>query len=329
MRLGGVVLTLGSLLLAGHLLGATPAAPPGDLRPSVAAGVKVTVLSTMLADTLGIGEWGFAALVEVDGYKLLFDTGERPETVLRNAAEMGIDLSTVTDVVLSHHHGDHTGGLLTLRHALQSKNPAALSRAHVAPGIFQSRRNRAGGEGNPMIALRADYEATGGEFIEHAAAAELAPGVWLTGPVARRFAERNWVRTSRLVTGDGVVEDSLPEDQALIVRTGRGLTLLTGCGHAGIGNLLAHAQTLHPRVPVRAVLGGLHLLEADEAQLRWTASRMRAAGVRYLLGAHCTGLEAVYRLRSLAGLTRKTAVVGAVASRYADDTGLSPGWLPR
>jgi 7,8-dihydropterin-6-yl-methyl-4-(beta-D-ribofuranosyl)aminobenzene 5'-phosphate synthase len=80
---------------------------------------------------------------------------------------------------------------------------------------------------------------------------------------------------------------------------------------------------------VRAVLGGLHLLEADEAQLRWTASRMRAAGVRYLLGAHCTGLEAVYRLRSLAGLTRKTAVVGAVASRYADDTGLSPGWLPR
>ncbi len=73
------------------------------------------------------------------------------------------------------------------------------------------------------------------------------------------------MRTSRLVTGDGVVEDSLPEDQALVVRTERGLTLLTGCGHAGIGNLLAYAQTLHARVPVRAVLGGLHLLEADEA----------------------------------------------------------------
>ncbi|MGH7516056.1 MAG: hypothetical protein ACREOC_01110 [Gemmatimonadales bacterium] len=56
---------------------------------------------------------------------------------------------------------------------------------------------------------------------------------------------------------------------------------------------------------------------------------MRAAGVRYLLGAHCTGLEAVYRLRSLAGLTRQTAVVGAVASSYADDARLTPGWLPR
>ena len=247
------MLIIGSLFLAGYLAGATPAGGPG---PSVAGSVKVTVLSTMLADTIGIGEWGFAALVEVDGYKLLFDTGERPETVLRNAAEMGIDLSTVTDVVLSHHHGDHTGGLLTLRRALQSRNAAALSRAHVAPGFFQSRRNRAGGEGNPMVALRAEYEATGGTFVEHAAAAELAPGVWLTGPVPRRFPERNWVRTSRLVTGDGVVEDSLPEDQALVVRTERGLTLLTGCGHAGIGNILAYAQTLHARVPVRAVLGG-------------------------------------------------------------------------
>jgi 7,8-dihydropterin-6-yl-methyl-4-(beta-D-ribofuranosyl)aminobenzene 5'-phosphate synthase len=131
------------------------------------------------------------------------------------------------------------------------------------------------------------------------------------------------------VTGDGIVEDSLPEDQALVVRTERGLTLLTGCGHAGIGNLLAHAQALQAGTRVRAVLGGLHVLEADDAQLRWTAGRMRAAGVRYLLGAHCTGLEAVYRLRTLAGLTRQTAVVGAVASSYTDEVGLSPGWLPR
>ncbi len=226
------MLTIRSFLLAVSLAGGAPAVPPPDPGPSVARSVRVTVLSTMLADTLGIGEWGFAALVEVDGYRLLFDTGERPETVLRNAAEMGIDLSTVTDVVLSHHHGDHVGGLLTLRRTLQSKDPAALSRAHVAPGIFQSRRNRAGGEGNPMIAVRAEYEASGGAFVEHAAAAELAPGVWLTGPVPRRFVERNWVRRGRLVTADGVVEDSLPEDQALVVRTDRGLTLLTGCGRS-------------------------------------------------------------------------------------------------
>jgi 7,8-dihydropterin-6-yl-methyl-4-(beta-D-ribofuranosyl)aminobenzene 5'-phosphate synthase len=298
-----------------------------DLEPATARAVKVTVLSTMLADTVGIGEWGFAALVEVDGYRLLYDTGGRPETVLHNAAEMGIDLSTVTDVVLSHHHGDHVAGLLTLRRALQAKNPAALSRAHVAPGIFQSRRTIKGIEGNPILAWRAEYETAGGHFLEHASATELAPGVWLTGPVPRQFNERNWPRSRRLMTTNRLVEDSLPEDQALVVRTERGLVILTGCGHAGVGNIMAYAQRLHEGIPVRAVLGGLHLLDADEAQLAWTASRMRGAGVQYLLGAHCTGLEAVYRLRTLAKLSRSAAVVGAVGSHYDDERGVDPGWL--
>ena len=106
-----------------------------------ARAVKVTVLSTMLAGDpgRGIGEWGFAALLEVDGRRLLLDTGERPETVLRNAGELGIDLSDVTDLVITHNHGDHTAGLVTLRRELAKKNARALSRAHVARGIFDRR----------------------------------------------------------------------------------------------------------------------------------------------------------------------------------------------
>ncbi|MFN0180027.1 MAG: MBL fold metallo-hydrolase [Gemmatimonadales bacterium] len=102
-----------------------------------ATAVKVTVLSTMLAGDPagGIGEWGYAALVEVDGYRILFDTGARPETVLRNAAGLGIDLSAVTDVILSHNHDDHTGGLLTLRREMAKKNPAALGTVHVARAV--------------------------------------------------------------------------------------------------------------------------------------------------------------------------------------------------
>ena len=109
------------------LLAALSGMPPDSLPHQVRA-LRVTVLSTMLTDHTGIGEWGFAALVEVDGRRLLFDTGERPETVLQNARELGIDLSSVTDIVLSHHHADHAGGLMTLRKALAKQNPAALSR---------------------------------------------------------------------------------------------------------------------------------------------------------------------------------------------------------
>src|SRR5262252_10103996 len=98
------------------------AANPAGAAPNRVSALKITVLSTMLADA-GIGEWGFAALVEVDGKRILFDTGARPRTVLENARELGIDLSNITDVVLSHNHGDHTGGLLTLRRELAKQNP--------------------------------------------------------------------------------------------------------------------------------------------------------------------------------------------------------------
>jgi 7,8-dihydropterin-6-yl-methyl-4-(beta-D-ribofuranosyl)aminobenzene 5'-phosphate synthase len=265
----------------------------------------------------------------VNGYRLLFDTGAREETVLRNAEELKVDLTDITDVVLSHNHDDHTGGLLTLRRALSSKNTRALSRAHVASGIFLPRRYEGTGdsEGNRMPAVRDAYEATGARMVEHPKAAKLAPGVWLTGPVARRYPERNWPKGARLVTRDGTVEDTIPEDQSLIVDTGDGLVVITGCGHAGIGNILARAREMVPGVPVRAVVGGLHLLDADEKSLTWTAERMREAGVRHLLGAHCTGLEAVYRLRVLLGLDRGTAVVGAVGSSYSSAAGLDPRWL--
>ena len=92
--------------------------------------LRVLILSTMLADA-GIGEWGFAALVEADGHRLLFDTGRHPDTVLRNARDLGVNLSDVTDVVLSHHHGDHTGGLFTLRQELSKGNADAISKVHV------------------------------------------------------------------------------------------------------------------------------------------------------------------------------------------------------
>ena len=137
--------------------------------------LRIQLLSTMLADS-GVGEWGFAALVEADGKRFLVDTGARPSTVLENAHELGIDLSGITDVILTHNHGDHTGGLLTIRRTLRAKNPAALSRAHVAPGIFWSRPGLKG-ESNPMLALRAQYVADGGQFIEHAKPKPLTPSL--------------------------------------------------------------------------------------------------------------------------------------------------------
>ncbi|HET9316261.1 MAG TPA: MBL fold metallo-hydrolase [Vicinamibacteria bacterium] len=305
--------------------------PLGAAEPK-AGDVKVTVLSTMLADLGNVGEWGFAAVVEVDGYRLLFDTGAREDTVLRNAEALKVDLSSVTDVLLSHNHPDHTGGLLKLRETLRAKNPAALSRAHVASGIFLSRRapGRGDSEANRMLATRPAYEALGGRIVEHDKAEAVAPGVWLTGPVTRRHAgERNHPQGVSIVTPQGVVEDTVPEDMSLVIDGKDGLVVLTGCGHAGIGNILSQAREMVPGATVKAVLGGLHVYNAEEKTLAWTAEQMKQAGVRHLMGAHCTGIESLFRLRGLLGLDRATAVVGAVGASYSSAGGIEPGQIAK
>jgi 7,8-dihydropterin-6-yl-methyl-4-(beta-D-ribofuranosyl)aminobenzene 5'-phosphate synthase len=315
------------------LLAIVPGPPSGeaaaDHNASRIRTVRITILSTMLADTKGLGEWGFAALVEADGRRLLFDTGARPETVLANARELGIDLSGVTDVILSHHHGDHTGGLLTLRRALMKDHPEALSRCYVGRGIFLSRPTEKGGESNETIALKAPYEATGGRFVEVTEPLEVSPGAWLTGPVPRKHPERNWSGRGQVRTPDGLVEDTLPEDMSLVLDTERGLVVVSGCGHAGVINTLEFARRKVREESVFAVIGGLHLFNADDATLDWTAGKLRGMGLSNLVGAHCTGIEAVHGLRARLGLDRRTCVVGAVGSGFELGQGILPGTIAR
>lgn len=301
---------------------AAPAAPVKAL--------KITILSTMLADGQELGEWGFAALVEVDGHRILFDTGAHTDVVLKNARSLGLDLSTVPDVILSHNHSDHTGGFLALRESVLPKNPGALATTHVGQGIFYPRSSiRPDVEDNQMVRLKADYEKTGGVFIEHAGAVQLFPGVWLTGPVPRKYPERNWSGTGQVVTPAGKVEDNVPEDMALVFDTADGLVVLTGCGHAGVVNLCDYAQTLVRPARIHALIGGIHLFNAKDDTLAWTAGKLNAFGVDNLIGAHCTGIETVYRLRHDLGLDRAHAVVGAVGATYDLGEGINPGHIAR
>ncbi len=290
-------------------------AASSETRGQVRA-LKITVLSTMLADGSELGEWGFAALIEADGHRLLFDTGAKRDVVLRNAESLRIDLTTVPELILSHSHGDHLGGFLALRDAVRAKNPAALARTHVGDGIFYPRKAVGGVDTNPVNVARADYERGGGSFVVHAAPRQIYPGVWLTGCVPRKHPERNWSGSATMVTPAGVVEDNLPEDMSLVIDTAEGLVVVTGCGHAGVINTLEHARTAIRPARIHALIGGVHLFAAKEETLAWTEGKLREMGVDHLLGAHCTGLETVYRFRQSLGLDRARAVVSAVGSGF-------------
>jgi 7,8-dihydropterin-6-yl-methyl-4-(beta-D-ribofuranosyl)aminobenzene 5'-phosphate synthase len=291
--------------------------------------LKITILSTQLAQH-GIGEWGFSALVEADSIKVLFDAGGREKTVLENCKEMNIDLSQVPTLVLSHNHGDHTVGWLPLRNAMSSINKDALSVTHVAQGLFDTRIRSNGIINQNRRKDSLLYEQSGGKIIVHNNFKEIFPGIYLTGPVPRKYAEQK-VPTGfkRIDLSANSVDDNVPEDMSLIICTDKGLVVLSGCGHSGIINTIIHARNNLQQQSLLAAIGGFHLLENTDEQIKWTAEQLKASGIRYFMGAHCTGMEPVYQIREWAGLKRGECIVGSVGAIFESDKGFTSGSLTR
>lgn len=302
--------------------------------------VKVTILSDMAVSQRTIAEWGFSALVEIvtdagQTQRILFDTGANPRTVLENAARLKVDLTGIQHVILSHNHGDHTMGLNTLRAEYAKKDAATFRYAHVGgEEIFWPRPSADGGDDNVMVEEGPKYRAQGGQFVVHSKPRQIFPGVWLTGQVPRAHAEKNWSVDAPMRTPKGeLVEDTIPEDMSLVFDTDRGLVVLTGCGHAGIVNILRHATAMTGNPVVHAVLGGLHLFKNvhgdEEGQLDWTARMMRGYNMKYLLGAHCTGFERVHYLGDRIGLPRGAAVISTIGTVFDLTSGITGSALNR
>jgi 7,8-dihydropterin-6-yl-methyl-4-(beta-D-ribofuranosyl)aminobenzene 5'-phosphate synthase len=239
-----------------------------------------------------LGEHGFSALIEpAGGEPILFDTGQGA-TLLHNVQRMNKNLAAVHKVAISHGHYDHTGGLLPL---LQACGPKTV---YGHPGIFAPRyRVKDTGE---CIAIglphdRATLEASGAYFDLSAEFREIAPAVFLTGQVPR---------LSEFETGDqglfrdcsGQEADITPDDQSLVLETGRGLVVLLGCCHAGLVNTLEHVACQTGRRDVHAVIGGTHLGFCGQEQLERTITAIKRRGVQKLAAGHCTGFAASARM---------------------------------
>ena len=275
----------------------------------------------MLSDTY-IGEWGFSAIIEADGKRILFDTGSRKKKVLENARELKINLENIDNVFLSHNHKDHTGGLKTLR----ENYPTSFSKAHVGKGIFYPRPNSSGID-HYILDNKNKLELLGVNFKTHINPSQVMPGLWTTGQIPRKYDEKNWSELGKMIDLKGnIVEDTIPEDQSLFFDTENGIVLISGCGHAGLVNTLHYIKTIIPNRPIYKIIGGFHLLNLNEEKLEWTAKKMEEYGVKYFVGAHCTGLNSTYSIRNFMNLSSKNALVGSVGT-YITKKGIFPGYM--
>lgn len=236
-------------------------------------------------------EHGLAVLIETDDVRLLLDTGQTSQ-VIENARLLGIDLGSLSHVVLSHGHADHTGGL----ERVLSKAPRAALHAH--PAVFDGKyAKRSDGRlehiGCPL--RLEDVESRSREVKLAASAQQLPGGLGLTGEVPRAH---EWEAASdRFFTDrDGEpVPDLLVDDQSLYWCGPCGTVVVCGCAHAGVVNTLERVAELTGCDRMHAVLGGFHLGGASQERIDRTIDAFRRFGVERIGLGHCTGLRATHR----------------------------------
>jgi len=243
------------------------------------------------------GEHGLAFLIETESGCVLFDTGQSGTVLLHNLKLLGTEPEAINALAISHAHYDHSGGLPALL------DHVARIPLHAHLDLFRERFSRREGV-TKSVGLPLDREALeqGLELQLSAAPTEILPGVWTTGEITDR-PEPEGSSDHHLVRGpemEGWEPDPYRDDMALVLQTGSGLVVLCGCCHAGLLNTLAHVRRTFG-IDITAVVGGTHLLHADEAHLRRVIEVLRELGVPRLYLNHCTGQRAYVTLAQAFG----------------------------
>ena len=255
-------------------------------------------------------------------HTVLFDTGPEDYSFERNVTRLGADLGAVDSIVLSHGHWDHAGAMLLALGMIRGRNGGRTIPYYAHPGMFRSR-----GVKLPNGSLRlmedipsvADLTVFGADVVVTTEPQTLHDGMFfVSGEIPRVTPyERGFPGQVRL-NEDGQTwepDELLMDERFLAVNVaGKGLVVFSACSHAGIVNVLTHARTSFPGVPLHAVMGGLHLSGPNEAIIPQTVDGLRAFDLKTIAAGHCTGWRALTALANAFG--DKVLAPTAVGKRY-------------
>ena len=195
--------------------------------------------------------------------RILFDTGGKNDALLRNLKESGRKPSDIKAVVISHDHLDHTGGLWPLLKEIPGIKVYVC--LHSKPG------------------LKKKIEKYGGAVVEVGNPTKIAPGIYSTGEQYTKYKEKPLV------------------EHALMISARKGLSLIAGCAHPGVVNLINRARQEFPSKPLYIAMGGFHLKDKSRGVIRRTVKRVKELGLRKVAPLHCSGQPAESEFRKCYG----------------------------
>ena len=292
--------------LACALLGLAICSSPAAAAPPPAA--RVTILYDAFGDQPGLErDWGFSALVEYGGRRILFDAGNDGEIFARNVRALKVDLRHLDFVVISHRHGDHTGGLGYLLRVNPKVTiyapyerfglfggpvPATIIRPDTA---LPPRMRYFGGTVPAELSSSSVWPRA--HFVRVDTLTEVAPGVALVSTVSRT---------------PGTLE---LHELSLVLRTPEGLVVIVGCAHPGIETILEATRAYGDHV--HEIFGGLHLVSTADPEIERIASSLRDHWRLDLIApGHCTGEPAFDALARAFGDRYVYAGLGTVVALH-------------
>ncbi len=217
--------------------------------------VKILYDSKRVSKEFSTG-WGFSCLVDD---RILFDTGEKPESLLANMSAMNVDFDRLEAVVISHDHWDHTGGLWEI---LKKKEGLKV---FVCPNFYEEFKDK--------------VKQSKATVVEVDGLTKIDDAIYSTGEIA------------------GEYKGKYLAEQSLIVETENGVTVITGCSHPGILKIMERVKEELPEKPLYMVFGGFHLLNTDKKTIKGIVEEFRRSGVKKAGPTHCSGkkTEKIFR----------------------------------
>lgn len=249
---------------------------------------------------LPLAEHGFSLLIRVSSNEetstILFDTGVSSNGVLTNAKRMGIDLSEVSYIVLSHGHYDHFGGLAALVKAVNRKNLQIICHEDMFRRRGTANSKGEIGEYPAFPNLEAVYAKLVNTKRPYLVASDLA---CITGEIPRKVDFEKGLMHNRIYKDNIWQPDPLISDERALVFNvkGKGLVIISGCAHAGIINTIRYAQQITGTRKVYTVLGGFHLAGRQfEKRIEPTLEALKQINPELIVPSHCTGWRALYAI---------------------------------